>query len=279
MDVSRAVAAEWLARGTPCAIVSVEQARGSSPREAGTRMLVSAAAQVGTIGGGHLEFEAVRRARAALASGVWPPPVDFALGAALGQCCGGTVRVAWTALSAEEVARWPTPAVRFELMLFGAGHVARALARILAVLPCRVTWVDERADEFPQTLGTPAWPAHVTTLAVDAVEAEVAAAAPGSCFAVMTHDHQLDLRIVEAVLRRGDFRYLGLIGSKAKRARFVRQLETKGLSCERLVCPIGVVGVQGKEPEVIAVAVAAQLLSLPAAMDLRAGDVALRSEE
>jgi len=144
------------------------------------------------------------------------------------------------------------------LVLFGAGHVGRALVEVLAGVPARVAWVDSRADQFPDEL-----PPTVRRHETDDYEAEVDAAPSGAFILVMTHSHAIDLEIVEAVLRRGDFAYLGLIGSATKRARFERQLRSRGLGdrqLERLVCPIGIGGIAGKAPGVIAVAVAAQLL-------------------
>lgn len=255
--------AEWLARGEAAVVVEVLATQGSVPREAGTRMLVSAAEARGTIGGGHLELDAIELARRSLPMG---PGDDFekryALGPALGQCCGGVVTLRFAALSDEELARWPEPAPLFHLQLYGAGHVGRAIVRLLATLPCSVQWIDEREHEFPADWPR-GWPPQVERLCVDAVEAEVGGAPAGSCFLVLTHRHDLDLRITEAILKRGDFRYFGLIGSKTKRERFIHRLQAQGIAqeaIERMTCPIGVPGIAGKAPEVIAVAVVAQLL-------------------
>ena len=146
-------------------------------------------------------------------------------------------------------------------MLFRSG---RAIVQLLAGIPCRVQWIDEREEEFPRDV---ALPRHVERVCVDPVEAEVDVAPPDACFLVLTHRHDLDLRIGEAILRRGDFRYLGMIGSRTKRARFLHRYEERGIPAPvlaRMTCPIGVSGIEGKEPEVIAVAVVAQLLQLPA---------------
>jgi len=113
----------------------------------------------------------------------------------------------------------------FELQLYGAGHVGRAIARLLAGIDCSVQWIDERDAEFP----VEASPLHIQRLCVEPVEAEVDAAPAGAFFLVLTHSHELDLRVTEAVLRRGDFAYLGLIGSATKRARFVHRFEQRGL--------------------------------------------------
>jgi len=255
-----AAARAWLAAGRAGVVVEVVDFKGSVPRESGTRMLVGRDAVIGTIGGGHLELQAIDEARVLLASGrADAPHREIALGPSLGQCCGGVLRLRWQVLSPAVLAAWPTPAPRFHLQLYGAGHVGRAITRLLATVDCRVLWIDERESEFPAEPSPP----HVQRVCVEPVEAEVALAPPGALYLVLTHSHDLDLRITEAILRRGDFAYLGLIGSATKRARFVHRFQQRGIDegmLARLTCPIGLPGVEGKEPEVIAVAVVAQLL-------------------
>ena len=262
---TREAAQRWLTESRHAIVVEVTQAKGSAPREAGTRMLVSTSEAIGTIGGGHLELKAIERARAMLKSGDTTPHTEhFPLGPALGQCCGGAVTLAYTALDPAALAHWPTSTPLFHLQLYGAGHVGRAIATLLTTLNVEVDWIDEREAEFPATttLSTP-WPAHVRQVCVDAVEAEVRSAPAGAFYLVLTHDHDLDLRITEAVLRRGDFGYLGLIGSKTKRQRFIHRFEQRGINANtiaRMTCPIGIEGIAGKEPELIAIGVVAQLL-------------------
>ena len=259
------LARRWLADSRAAVIVEVTQALGSAPREAGTRMLVSATETIGTVGGGHLELKAIARAREMLRTRELTPHTEhFPLGPALGQCCGGAVTLAYDALDAQALARWPVAPPLFHLQLYGAGHVGRAIATVLATLDVGVDWIDEREEEFPATtnLGTP-WPARNRRTCVDAVEAEVRIAPPGAFYLVLTHNHDLDLRITEAILKRGDFAYLGLIGSKTKRQRFIHRFEQRGVNAEaiaRMTYPICVAGIVGKEPEVIAIAVLAQLL-------------------
>jgi xanthine dehydrogenase accessory factor len=157
--------------------------------------------------------------------------------------------------------RWLVDAVfapRAHLTLFGAGHVGAAIVRALADLPCRVTWVDQRDDMFP-----PEVPGNVTVEATDTPETLVAAAPPGSSFLVMTHSHALDQRLAEAILARPDAAWFGLIGSHTKRKQFEHRLRARGVEQARIdamVCPIGLPGITGKAPAVIAAAVAAQLL-------------------
>lgn len=144
------------------------------------------------------------------------------------------------------------------LLLFGAGHVGAALVRLLATLPCHVTWIDVRDHMFPDDV-----PANVTCEATDTPQALIDAAPAGASFLVMTHSHSLDQDLAECILRRRDVGWFGLIGSRTKRIQFERRLRARGISEERLaamVCPIGIAGIEGKEPPVIAVAVAAQLL-------------------
>jgi len=269
---ARATAARWLAERRPAAVVEVVQALGSVPRGVGTRMVVAAGDVAGTIGGGHLEWKAIDEARSLLRAGAAPRAVHYPLGPALGQCCGGAVTLRFAALDGAELAAWADEPPLFHLQLHGAGHVGRAIARLLAAVACRVDWIDERDDEFPrELLPGAAWPAHIRRIAVDAVEGEVRFAPAGAFYLVLTHSHDLDLRISEAILERGDFGWFGLIGSATKRARFVHRFEQRGVATEaiaRMTCPIGVAGIPGKQPEVIALAVAAQLLqaaSAPAA--------------
>lgn len=264
----RDTAAAWRAAGGRAVLVEVLEALGSAPREAGTRMLVGANQCAGTVGGGHLELKAIAQARAMLQAGsASPQSAHYPLGPALGQCCGGAVTLGFVLLDDAALLAWPPTPARFHLQLYGAGHVGRAIARALAPLDVRVDWIDERDDEFPAQFfeHDAPWPPHIRKVCVDAVDAEVRSAPAGAFFLVLTHQHELDLRITEAVLQRADFAYLGLIGSKTKKQRFIRRFEQRGIAPEvigRLTCPIGVPGVDGKEPEVIAAAVVAQLLQV-----------------
>jgi xanthine dehydrogenase accessory factor len=262
LDPDRATAQRWLARGVPAMVIEVTAVRGSVPRESGTRMLVSADAVAGTIGGGHLEWQAIARCRERLAAGDtstldWP----VALGPSLGQCCGGALTLRLSPLSPAHVTDWPAASRRFRLHLFGAGHVGRALVQVLAGVPCEIVWIDEREDEFPAG----PLPGQVDCVCVVPVEAEVAGGRPGDAYLVLTHSHALDLAITEAILKRGDFGWFGLIGSATKRARFEHRLSERGIDAStlaRMTCPIGLPGIGGKQPGVIAVAIAAQLLSV-----------------
>ncbi len=146
------------------------------------------------------------------------------------------------------------------VLLFGAGHVGRAVVLALAPLPFAVRWIDSRPDQFPHYV-----PPNVVTVRTDDAERELSEAPCDAMVVVMTHAHPLDFDITVAALRRGAFDFVGLIGSETKRARFVtfaRQMGVTGAELDRLTCPIGIPQIKGKEPAVIAASLAAQLLIL-----------------
>jgi len=282
-------AREALLQG-PAALVTILATEGSAPRGPGARMVVSETGLAGTIGGGRLEHLATQQARAILAleAGSWRIQ-DYPLGPLLGQCCGGRVRLMVERLDeipesdgpfevtlGEKVrrlagregrrldARGPLPVsgARFvepaetdllPVTMFGAGHVGRAIAARAAGLPLHFAWHDSR----PEAAETPG--------VVLAAEAEMVACAAeageGAAVVILTHDHGLDYRLTAAALG-GRARFVGLIGSQTKRARFLSRLEKDGVDHGRLTCPIGLPGIHGKEPEVIAIATLAQLLAL-----------------
>ena len=264
-------------------MVTLDSIIGSAPREVGCRMIVTSDKTFGSIGGGNLEFKATAHAQDLLAKKSMPGQEQrpFALGPALNQCCGGSVTLLFECYQAE-VPGWLEElmdeagietlenldgnwwlelngAQLKPLMLFGAGHVGQAVARMLADLPFEVTWVDGRVDIFPDQAG----PNFTVVESGDPLK-EVSKAPPGSIFVVMTHSHQLDEDICLEVLSRGDFAWLGLIGSDTKRRRFVHRLERRGIEPAKLddmVCPIGLAGIRGKQPATIALSLAAQLMS------------------
>lgn len=251
---------EWVRscehNGDPYVLVTVLTARGSTPRGEGTKMLLAPDGAkgtnlLGTIGGGRLEYLAMAKARELLLAAEPSQCVEnFPLGEKLGQCCGGSVTLLFESFV-------PTS---FNVYLFGAGHVGRALAPILAQLPLRVHWVDSRADEFPSQIPSP-----LRQYLTDEPLAIVANAEPGSFFLVMTHEHPLDYALAEAVLRRADFAYLGVIGSQSKSRRFRQRLAHRGFDADEIAqlrCPIGLAEVPGKQPAEIAVAVAAEIVGV-----------------
>jgi len=254
--------------GKDAVLVSVAATQGSAPRETGAWMAVFDDHVVGTIGGGHLEFQAIAEARQRLAGAQAPELRQFALGPSLGQCCGGVVQLRFELVGAADI---PELQERLRpqlspLALFGGGHVGKALVNALAPLPFAVTWIDSRDEIFP-----PEVPATVACEHSDPVHAAVPQLAPGSRVLIMSFSHAEDLDVVAACLRRlrdrDDLPYIGLIGSKTKWATFRHRLEERGFGDEelaRVTCPIGLPGITGKQPEVIAASVAAQILMLAA---------------
>ena len=245
-------------------LITVQATRGSVPRETGAWMAVFALGAVGTIGGGHLEFSAMAQARQHLRGGHGAPLLRYALGPALGQCCGGEVHLQFEPVRASDIAtlQMRLRPTLYPLALFGGGHVGHALVRVLANLPLKVSWIDSRDEIFPQDL-----PGTVVCEQSDPVHAAVAQLAPDSRVLIMSFSHAQDLDVVAACLTRqrlrADLPFVGLIGSKTKWATFRHRLEARGFTPQELAhitCPIGVPGIAGKEPEVIAVAVAAQIL-------------------
>lgn len=300
-----------------CVLVTILQTAGSSPREAGAQMVVTAVGQSGSIGGGNFEYVVTQQARALLTSADLFRVQIYPLGPLLAQCCGGRVRILLERLDdshravLDEICAAQTegrclslktamengrlrhslieerrkngvilhdrdgrlvniqepldkgfvfeqalPPANPLLLLFGAGHVGQAVARIATTLPLTTHWLDERAEisRLP-----------FTGLAVDHGdwEAAVEAAPPRALYLIVSHSHTLDYALVRAVLRREDFLYCGLIGSKTKRARFEKRLLADGIASEvleRLKCPVGTIGLTSKLPAIIAVAVMAEML-------------------
>lgn len=251
----------------PVARIVVSRVQGSGPRDAGAWMAVCADGLIGTIGGGKLEFDAIADARALLAGKPVQAERRFALGPSLGQCCGGVVWLRYELLQTADAGR-----VRAELQhalqghmpvaLFGGGHVGMAIVQLLGALPVRTHWIDSREEVFPAAL-----PLNVRIEHSEPVHGAVPTLESGSRVLIMSFSHAEDLDILAACLKRrrerDDLPFIGLIGSKSKWATFRHRLEARGYpqaELDAVTCPIGVPGVVGKEPEVIAVAVAAQLM-------------------
>lgn len=228
--------------------VTITRARGSTPRETGATMLVTAQGVRGTIGGGHLEYMAIDRARQMLARCESSASMDVPLGPEIGQCCGGRVELTLTRTDAA-----PAPPDHPQVLIFGAGHVGRALARALALLPLRPILIDQRADELAQASGE----TRLTPLP----EAEIRNAPPRSSHVIVTHDHALDFLLAAEALRRPDAPYIGMIGSRTKLAQFRRFAHAEGLATSRLTCPIGAGFSRDKRPEIIAAFTAAELIA------------------
>lgn len=259
-----------LAAAPDAALVEVAEALGSTPREAGAWMIVSPERTFGTIGGGQLEFMAIDRARALLGADAGqggaadgPATLDVPLGPEIGQCCGGRVMVSVRRLDRalrDEVLRRAEgeDAANPTVLVFGGGHVGHALAAALALLPVRAIIVETRAEALD------GMPDGIETRLTAVPEEMVREAPAGAAYVVLTHDHALDFLIVAEALRRADAAYVGMIGSKTKRATFRSwYLKTAGgddAALARLVSPIGG-EVKDKRPAVIAALAAAEIVT------------------
>ncbi|MCJ2033208.1 xanthine dehydrogenase accessory protein XdhC [Methylobacterium sp. J-068] len=253
-----------LGAGEPAALVTLAEARGSTPREAGAAMLVMPGRVAGTIGGGTYEWAGIARARRLLASGEGAAALSLPLGPETGQCCGGHVTLAIARADARTLAalraREAEAAARAPLVIiYGAGHVGRALALALDPLPFRMRIVDDRPEEIARVSSTRA------AREAGPAGAVAGSAPPGAAHVVATHSHALDSLICAGLLEANRFAYLGLIGSATKRATFLGAFRAMGLdeaALARLVCPIGGTPVRDKRPAVIAALVAAELIAV-----------------
>ena len=289
MKVWSLIARTLEAQGS-CALVSVVRTQGSVPREEGARMVVTPAGFHGTIGGGTLEWKALAEAQRLLGKPRQVRMLTQALGPDLGQCCGGRVTLAVESFARSDLPQAKDMAVREEagpftvtdrlpglvesfdeqhraVLVFGAGHVGRALILALAPLPFDVTWADPRPGAFPGAM-----PQNATGFSGDPLEC-VAAAPEGALAIIMTHSHALDLSLADAALRNGSIAHVGVIGSATKRARFEKRLREAGVDnsrVEAMICPIGIGGIRSKLPAAIAVSVAAHLITLDEALSARA---------
>lgn len=242
--------------GTPHVLVTIVTVQGSTPRSAGTKMVVTAESQADTIGGGTIERLAIETARRLLAEGATEPLLEKqTLGIEQDQCCGGTATLLFEPLLAPILC----------LALFGAGHVGRALVRLLDGTDAHILWFDERPEMLDQPL-----PGCARLRIVADPATEVVNLPAGAHVRVMTHSHKRDFEIIDALLARDDLASIGLIGSKTKWANFSSRLRKMGVPDEiidSVICPIGFPGIGGKRPAEIAISVAAELLSMRSSAD------------
>lgn len=295
----------FLSTNTPCALISVIETSGSTPREVGARIIVNQkGAFHGTIGGGNMENTSLQNARKMLQTGLEALSIKkYLLGPELGQCCGGAVKVMSEVFLPERIgevkalarAEADSPIISTgtigdthvtrsiiegteqtlgidsegqlienfgiknqAVYVFGAGHVGRALMLTLAPLPLDVTWIDSRSDEFPKVM-----PANFKAITHSEPHTLLASAPSDAHILILTHDHALDFDIVFAALKMQCFPYVGVIGSKTKKARFVSKLKKAGLAqdmIDPMICPIGITGIKSKKPAAIAVSITAELL-------------------
>ncbi len=255
----------------PLILVDCVKTAGSTPREKGAWMLVGADELLGTIGGGQLEFIAIDTARQMLRKGEAKREIDVPLGPDIGQCCGGKVSLSLQFVTGEIAKKIQNRLGREQsqfphVYIMGAGHVGRALAHALALLPLTTIIVDTRADTLLDL------PHNIETRFSALPESIVREAPANSAFIVLTHDHALDFMITREALLRCDASYVGMIGSKTKKAAFASWMKKQGwinkqedgedtkVPMHMLNCPIGVEKIADKRPEVIAALVAAEIL-------------------
>lgn len=240
-------------RGQPYVLVTVLGVTGSVPREPASKMVVTREHSYDTIGGGHLEYRVIARARERLANHEYSYELaHFPLGASLGQCCGGSVAVLLEAQSGGDA----------RLVVFGAGHVSHALMRIVGDLPWQITWVDSRQECFPATV-----PTNTTVHCTDDPAGDVPGLCSNAHVLILTHNHALDYDLCQALLKQDDVLTIGLIGSQTKAERFRKRLDHRGYTqtdIDRIRCPVGRSDIPGKRPMEVAVSISAELLSLVA---------------
>ncbi|HTM79067.1 MAG TPA: xanthine dehydrogenase accessory protein XdhC, partial [Devosia sp.] len=254
--------AAFLAQNPDAIAAELTSVRGSSPREQGTFMLVGRSSIFGTIGGGALEYMVIDHARRLIATGQAEAAMDVPLGPEIGQCCGGRVAVGLRYADAalrqqlsEKIAA--EDAAQPHVYIFGAGNVGAALARILALLPVHAHVIDTRTEELAGL------PPGIDVRAVPMPEVVVRNAPDGSAYVILTHDHALDFMIAYEALKRTDSPYVGMVGSRTKRARFSSWYLAEGgekAALQRLILPIGDQGLGDKRPEVIAALAAAEIM-------------------
>lgn len=237
-------------QGLSYVLITVITAAGSTPREAGCKMLVTDAEQFDTIGGGHLEFDAVNKAREYLLEGKQNQHiVSYPLSSKLGQCCGGAVKVLFEIYVNHHQ----------HIAIFGAGHVAASLVPILAQLPLQISWIDSRKALFTNDR----LPQNVNCIVSDEPVAEIASLPLNTWVVILTHNHQLDFALVEACLKQGNTSFVGMIGSLTKAKRFRTRLEHREFTkaqIQQLISPIGDITIPGKRPVEVAVSISAQII-------------------
>jgi len=230
-------------------LLTVLETRGSSPRDTGSKMVVSSDEIFDTIGGGALEHEVIKLSRQFLLENKnIQHTQNFNLSKDLKQCCGGTVSVFFEVFAV----------VDFNIVIFGAGHIGKSIVKILEEIDCQVKWFDSRSALFPDSCAS-----HIQKMTMDQPELAIESCEKNSYFLVMTHDHALDQTLCEAIISRNDSRYCGLIGSKTKAHKFRQRMQKKGYGqheLEQLTCPMGLSLLKTKKPMEIAVSVVAELL-------------------
>lgn len=241
--------AELAETATPFVLVTLVEATGSTPQDTGAKMIVTAdGLDIGTVGGGRVEAKAIDEAQNMLREGRPCLLHDWNLKADVGMTCGGRVKLFF---ECPGVSSW-------QVIIFGAGHVAQALTQLLATLPCQVTCIDPRADWLARL------PSGIHTIETSDPAAAVESLPTDAYVLCMTRGHRSDLPVLQSIFELNrEFCFLGVIGSRAKAAVLRKELAETGIPIERAVfrCPVGL-PIGSNHPGEIAVSIAAQLLEV-----------------
>lgn len=251
--------------GKKVILIKIIDAKGSVPRNKNVTMVISDEHQFGTIGGGELEYRVTNESRELLNdSNCCEKIIEFPLGPSLGQCCGGYIKIKLNKFNSgknllnKHDLKDEVLSRNKNLYIFGAGHVASALMTKLEETGFNIFVIDSR-EQFLSKIKID----YINTILAKEPDIIIKNAAPRSFYLVMTHSHQIDLSICSTLLKVNNFSFLGLIGSKTKRMRFNKRLKEIGYSKElidKIECPIGIDGITGKEPNIIAISIIARLL-------------------
>jgi len=247
----------------PCILVNVQEVKGSTPREKDAFMLVNEKNSIGTIGGGNLEFLAIEQAKKMLDNNEAEQILDITLGKDSAQCCGGFVKLKLQILENKSLENLIKKIKKQEenlprIYLFGAGHVGKALANLLAQMPYKTTLIDTRPNVMINIAP------NIKTKITPLPETIIRQAKPNSAFVIFTHDHALDFLLLSEILNRNDFSFAGMIGSKTKRKKFEKfYLKNNGTkeNLQKITCPIGSDTLVDKRPAIIAALTLAQIIS------------------
>lgn len=249
--------------GDAYALITVLGCTGSTPRDHSSKMVITTEETFDTIGGGHLEYLVMQKARDIMeknraTSNIEQEIHHFPLAASLGQCCGGSATVLIETFSACD----------FHVAIFGAGHVAKSIVTLLAELNCKVSWLDSRPDEFPLEI-----PANVNKIISTLLCDELDELPNNSDVLILTHSHSLDFELCLSALKRNAnsqnrLRSIGLIGSKTKSMRFHKRLSDRLLGSikseqiDMIRCPVGLSSVPGKLPMEVAISIVGELIAI-----------------
>ena len=246
-------------------LATIIKTKGSVPRNENVSMAVSSSKQYGTIGGGELEYQVIKESNDLLNNlHCNQKIIELPLGPTLGQCCGGFVKIQLSKfkngknLLLKHDLKEQIINQNQNLYIFGAGHVANALLSKLDGVGFNIFVIDSR-ENFISKINTD----YVFPILAKDPTMIVKNAPSKSYYLVLTHSHQLDLSICDSILKKNNFTFIGLIGSKTKKIRFTKRLIGIGHdenSINKIECPIGIRSIEGKEPDVIAISIIARLL-------------------